>query len=134
MNREIVYYRVWDEVLGKMLSPEYLIEYDIALRSDGVVVSSSDANEQPHMKPLFCSQKKDRHGKYIYQGSIVAFYEDGDFDKEPGEPSLVIWEGPDCRFAEEGKHGNFPLERNHEWYEVIGSIQEDPHLLEVQGV
>jgi len=137
MNTELIYYRAWNKRDGVMHTPEEIEQNNWALGSHGIMVAhekDSDHlfNLDHFLVPLLCTRKKDRHGKFIFQGDIVIFYQDGDFDREPEKPALIIWDEFDSKFAEESKLdiGNYPLDLNPEYYEVVGDIYRAPELLE----
>jgi hypothetical protein len=126
MNTELIYYRAWNETINVMYSPEYLLKNNWGLRSDGMMIVCDEKTgnmELGNVKPLLCSQKRDKNKSLVFQGDIVKYrghiaqveFGNGGFILDYGHMSLSV-NLSDCALENHG--------------EIIGDIYRNPDLLE----
>ena len=129
MNTELIYYRAWNEKNNVMLSPDYLMENNIGLSADGTFFKCFDSEIQHFLKPLFYSQLNDKNDVPVFEGSIVKAE-----THIPKYYQIEFIEGGFC--ATHPNVEGYPLDINHFYpsigcqFEVVGTIQQNPELLE----
>jgi len=119
--REIKF-RVWDKLLKRMLSWEWVHDNFFSRIFD-----------YPNMIPMQYTGIEDKSGKEIYEGDLI--------QNEYGRICEVVWmEHAGCwdahvrKFGAESKGGHLGFQ-NNEWPRhviIIGNIYENPELLETK--
>ena len=124
-------FRVWNERLKEMLSPEQLEKEKYSLGSNGVVVSfDSDSARRGHlwlcewMKPLQCTGLKDKNDKLIFEGDLIMVAGD------PDVVGSIVWYDGGWRIKYTDNKTPLPVcSVNTRCFEIIGNIHENPELI-----
>jgi len=127
--REIKF-RVWDKILKRMLSWEWVHDNFFSRIFD-----------YPNMIPMQYTGLKDKNRKEIYERDIVTGSSLKDWRAGNGEREIIEWDNTRSRwdmvfYSIYGGEGHLCKEEifqdRAKFYEVIGNIYENPELLETK--
>lgn len=125
-NMREIKFRIWDKELKRYDSPNvhHLLKNDgivsIVLNMDVQKISGNDRFIIQQYTGL-----KDKNGKEIYEGDIIAF---GSTEQE--DLFEVVWDEDDARFVLDSYGGRGCWLIDVKDREIIGNIFENPELLE----
>lgn len=121
MNREIKF-RAWD---GEKIQKDFIIGRPQAADCLSIMTDEKFALKQYSLKEWKVMQYtglKDKHGKEIYEGDIMAIK-----TTYHSYPISVIFSEGAFSFKEDGSYGTLAEWNEHS--EIIGNIWENPELL-----
>jgi uncharacterized phage protein (TIGR01671 family) len=126
--REIKF-RIWDKE-----RKNWGWTYSLALHCSGQLYSHPGChNQTPHYEIMLSTGLKDKNGKEIYEGDIIKWSEDhltdgGENIKTIKDIGEVIWSPEFAMFGLRGRELGHWQFYEHQEYEVLGNIYENPEL------
>lgn len=122
-------FRAWDKTKNIMILPEFSDWEDFMIEPDGSVSSSYETGTYETYRSkrsvdyeiMQYTGLKDRHGKEIYEGDIIAL----DDIKCP-----ITWNDGGFQMITSANQGKSnALQDRTKYFEIIGNIHEHKHLL-----
>jgi uncharacterized phage protein (TIGR01671 family) len=122
----IIQFRAWDTENKQMIYHNPLSSMPECMTWTGTIYR--EGKVMPWLLQQ-CTGLKDKHGKYIYDGDIIKFYDTTPDDILLSDVWEVIWDKSACGFIMINSIMERNLDVDPKCLEVIGNIIETPELL-----